>query len=55
MVEQDDYVDEMLDDTHPPVVIAGIAFSASRILRELDPIAYDQCVADFYGTMDEEE
>lgn len=32
--------DEMLDDAHEDVVVAGFTFSTSRALRELDPIAY---------------
>ena len=30
------------DDIHGDIVIAGISFSASDILKELDPIAYDE-------------
>lgn len=37
-------VNEMLDESGP-IVIAGIEFAPSRILKELDEIAYDECVA----------
>jgi hypothetical protein len=34
--------DEMLDELHSPIIIGGIEFDPSRVLKELDPIAY-QC------------
>jgi len=34
--------DEMLDELYSPINIAGIEFDPSRVLKELDPIAY-QC------------
>jgi hypothetical protein len=36
----DDETDALIDDVYPSIEICGIKFSASRILRELDPIAY---------------
>jgi hypothetical protein len=33
---------EMLDELYSPISIAGIKFDPSRVLKELDPIAY-QC------------
>ena len=38
--------DDMLDEE--PVTVAGISFCASRILKELDPIAYS-CGLDDYN------
>jgi hypothetical protein len=38
---------EMLD-AQGPVVIAGIEFDRSAILRELDPVAYDEELANFF-------
>lgn len=32
--------DDYLDEVYPTVTIAGIEFLPSRILREVDPIAY---------------
>lgn len=32
--------DAMLDEFDGPVTVGGLTFDASRILRELDPIAY---------------
>jgi hypothetical protein len=34
--------DEMLDELHSPIIVGGIEFDPSRVLKELDPIAY-QC------------
>ncbi len=48
--------DEMIDSCYPAVVICGITFSPSSILRKLDPIAYDCAVSDAgYDEEDEEE
>jgi hypothetical protein len=38
---------EMLD-TQGPVVIAGIEFDRSAILKEMDPVAYDEELANFF-------
>ena len=38
--------DDMLDESGP-VVIAGIEFSPSAILKEMDPIAYDTNFNDY--------
>lgn len=32
--------DEMLDEAYGPVRVAGYEFDTSRVLREMDPIAY---------------
>jgi hypothetical protein len=32
--------DEMLDDCEGPVTLCGITYSASQVLREVDPTAY---------------
>ena len=37
---------DMLDEAGP-VVIAGISFDPSRILQDMDPIAYDTELANF--------
>jgi TPP-dependent 2-oxoacid decarboxylase len=50
--------EEMLNE-QGPVVIAGIEFDRADILKELDPIAYDEELANFADAMgvdlDEEE
>ena len=38
-------------DQQGPVVIMGIEFDRSAILREMDPIAYDEELANFYDAM----
>lgn len=32
--------DDMLDEVYPDLIIAGMEFSTSNALKELDPIAY---------------
>jgi hypothetical protein len=41
---------EMLD-AQGPVVIAGIEFDRSAVLKEMDPIAYDEELANFFDAM----
>ena len=43
--------DDMLDESGP-VVIAGIEFSPSAILKEMDPIAYDTNFNDYMDACD---
>ena len=38
--------DEMLDE-NGPVMVCGMAFSPSRILKELDSVAYNCGLADY--------
>ena len=38
---------DLLDDMCPEYKIGNISFSASRILKELDPIAYNCMIGDF--------
>lgn len=37
----------MLDDLYEPYKIGNISFDASRVLKELDPIAYNCGLSDF--------
>jgi hypothetical protein len=39
------------DDIHGDIVIAGISFSASDILKEMDPIAYDEEFKSFLNNL----
>lgn len=39
--------DDYLDDCEPPVTVAGIRFWPSQILKECDPIAYDQAFSEY--------
>lgn len=53
--------DDFLDDVYPAVNVAGIEFNVSRILKELDKIAYncgerdyhDSLVTDFFESQHE--
>lgn len=39
--------DEMLDESYPVVKIGVLEFYPSQILKECDPIAYNQALLDF--------
>ena len=39
-------------DEQGPVIVAGIKFTASRILEELDPIAYRCGLSDYVDSLD---
>ena len=39
--------DEMLDESYPVVKIGALEFYPSQILKECDPIAYNQALLDF--------
>jgi len=43
----DDSYREWLDSMDGPIVVCGIEFDASRILEELDPIAYNCGYSDY--------
>jgi hypothetical protein len=51
MTEAYERFDDMLDESGP-VVIAGIEFSPSIILKEMDPIAYDTGFNDYMDACD---
>ena len=46
--------DQMLDESHDIVRIAGIDFLPSQILKECDPIAYNEYATDYLTIMEEE-
>ena len=52
MIEQ--MVDEMLDADGQVITIVGITFLPSQILKEMDPIAYEQEIADFIDSQIED-
>lgn len=39
-IDVDSRYDDFLDDVYPDLTIAGMSFSTSRALKELDPTAY---------------
>lgn len=47
--------DEMLNETHDVVRIAGIDFYPADILKNCDPIAYNVYCADYLSQLEEEE
>jgi hypothetical protein len=51
MEEAYERFDEMLDESGP-VIVGGIEFSPSAILKEMDPIAYDVGFNDYMDSMD---
>lgn len=47
--------DEMLDDLYGPVRIGTLTYDASRVLKEVDPIAYRVGLSEFEDYDSEEE
>lgn len=52
-VSESDY-DDMLDECYPEVECAGLTFNPSRILAELDPVAYRCGYNDYCDSIDPE-
>ena len=44
--------DNMIDESHEEVTIAGIKFSPSEVLKECDPVGYRVYCVDYVGEMD---
>ena len=51
----DDKYDEWLDEIHGEIMIGCISFLPSRILSELDPIAYRCGFSDYIDSLDIED
>jgi hypothetical protein len=47
--------DESLDEVYEPVRIGNLTFSVSRIIKELDPIAYREGYWDYLESIGKEE
>jgi len=47
----EDLYEEMLDECYPDLMIAGFAYSTSRALKEVDPIAYRCGFSDYISFM----
>jgi hypothetical protein len=45
--ERNELFDDYLDETTPPIIIAGQTFVASNVLYECNPIAYRSYLADW--------
>jgi len=43
--------DELLDDSYPWCDVAGMLYAPSRVLKELDPIAYRVSLADYADSL----
>lgn len=48
----DDEYDQMIDDTESNVIVCGIEFSPSEVLKKLDPTAYRCGKADYESSFD---
>lgn len=53
--EMEDRTEEMLDECYDLVVIGGMTYQAGRVLREIDPIAFDECVQGEIHSLTEDE
>ena len=47
--------DEMLDESYPVVEMGTLKFYPSQILKECDPIAYNEALLDFQDAITENE
>lgn len=47
--------DDMLDETNPEVVIGGLTYLPSQVLKEVDPIAYRVGMTEYEDYLSEEE
>ena len=45
--------DEMLDESYPVVTMGSLTFYPSQILKECDPIAYNESLLDFQDSITE--
>ena len=46
---------EMLDETNPEIVIGSLRYSPSYVLREVDPIAYNEGLSDYQDFLEYQE
>ena len=47
--------DEMLDDCEGPVELCGMTYSASHVLREVDPVAYRCGFNDYVDSLTDDD
>lgn len=47
--------DDFIDETTRDLIILGMSYRASRVLKEIDPIAYKCCKADYADSMELED
>ncbi len=48
-IDQEEAYNNMLDECYPEVNIAGMTYSTSHALKELDPTAYRCGMSDYFG------
>jgi hypothetical protein len=48
-----DAFDDVIDDSEPEVIVMGISFRPSEILRELDSVAYREAFCNWLDSTDE--
>jgi len=53
--EANERYDEMLDECYPVVKVGSLTFYPSRIVSELDPIAYDIGLSEYYDSLAEDD
>lgn len=53
--EQEEQYKQMLDDCHGSVKICGIEYETSKLLKEVDPIAFRVGMSDYFANGDYEE
>lgn len=53
--EMENRTEEMLDEVYPMVQIGHLSYEAGRVLREIDPIAFDECVQGEIHSLTEDE
>ena len=54
--EMENRTEETLDELYPMVTIGYLSYEAGRVLREIDPIAFDECVqGEIHSLMEDEE
>jgi hypothetical protein len=50
--EAEQRYDDFIDESNPIVEIFGMQYNPSRVLKELDPIAYNCGLADYLDSLD---
>lgn len=50
--EAEEAATELYDECYPPVEVGGLTFDASRIVSELDPVAWRGILADMISEID---
>ena len=54
--EMENRTEEMLDECYDLVTIGGLTYCAGRVLRQIDPIAFNECVqGEIHSLMEDEE